>query len=684
MAGSRPPEFKTNESFIFALSGLCSGIAAIHEQFANDGTLIRIGCHHDLKPDNILVEKDQFLVADFGLSRFKESTVPSDTMPRTVLKAYTAPECLEIDPSGNPKLPTPIGRASDVWSLGCIMLEALVYAHFGAKEVGHFEDERFQVYGPNIVAHRFHRGNEEEPAVVSYLEQLSRNSKTRSDQALVELIRDILRLKANIRPSASKVERAMQVICIDLVAEEIEKLYLQLWGLLKTVQVYLERHRFTSWVKATTHLYDEAMPFEPSQQLAFHRNIIFILSSLRKDLEIFQDDPEKPRYSVNRQLTDWNDMLWGSLPDSSRQFARHCLETTILSAEIQSELSTLLQDSNDQGLRDLGALAVLKEMNQLVDKRTETRRPDLWITPDEIHDVMKLGDEVIYGNLTESDHRHTSVIVYEVKRYGNHNLDPSVRQILHCRLESVAEILQKAKSLKLCVLHCLGYFHDPDRLSCGLAYQVPETSSRGHSDVITLREVYVQKKTPPVLGKRFALATKLASSVLEFHKADWLQKDLSSFNILFVFSRGTSWRNGVDQPYFVGFANSRPNDPAEFTEFMDSQKSQEKIDFQHPEYVNGRGHVRYQLKYDYYSVGMIMLEIGLWKPLNKIVKAYGSAEKMLEALKAGPLDQLEEKMGSRFTNAVQACLEGGFGDTKEVCMMGYRKRVLDVLRECVV
>jgi serine/threonine protein kinase len=55
--------------------------------------LLGIGCHQDLKPGNILVDGDTFLLADFGLSRFKESIEGSYTSYKSVGGYYVAPEC---------------------------------------------------------------------------------------------------------------------------------------------------------------------------------------------------------------------------------------------------------------------------------------------------------------------------------------------------------------------------------------------------------------------------------------------------------------------------------------------------------------------------------------------------------------------------------------------------------------
>src|SRR4051794_38377438 len=109
------------------------------------------------------------------------------------------------------------------------------------------------------------------------------------------------------------------------------------------------------------------------------------------------------------------------------------------------------------------------------------------------------------------------------------------------------------------ILHCSGFYHDPKHYTYGLVYDFPQASSAGGGElcVTTLRaliESDTQLLCMPVLGDRFRLARDLAASVLEFHKAAWLQKGISSFNIVFFHPKASM---EVNRMYFMGFLNSR-------------------------------------------------------------------------------------------------------------------------------
>lgn len=95
---SRVPE--RNDRY---LRELLHGLAELH----------RMGfLHRDIKPDNVLIVKDQVKYCDFGLAK----QVMKKMTPRLTAPVYRAPEIFLNQPYD--------GRA-DVWSLGCMFIELL-------------------------------------------------------------------------------------------------------------------------------------------------------------------------------------------------------------------------------------------------------------------------------------------------------------------------------------------------------------------------------------------------------------------------------------------------------------------------------------------------------------------------------------------------------------------------------
>jgi serine/threonine protein kinase len=87
--------------------GLVDALAALHEDKSGKYMI-----HCDIKPANVLIQKRTFKLADFGLSRFKDSEETSKTTWYLGTALYSPPEKESL-----------MGRGRDVWALGCVLLE---------------------------------------------------------------------------------------------------------------------------------------------------------------------------------------------------------------------------------------------------------------------------------------------------------------------------------------------------------------------------------------------------------------------------------------------------------------------------------------------------------------------------------------------------------------------------------
>ena len=81
-----------------------------------------LGTHNDIKPANILIKDSNFLIADFGISKFRSlgETPTADVVQ--VTPEYAAPETIRSLKQ------TP---ACDIWSLGCVYIEIISWILFG-------------------------------------------------------------------------------------------------------------------------------------------------------------------------------------------------------------------------------------------------------------------------------------------------------------------------------------------------------------------------------------------------------------------------------------------------------------------------------------------------------------------------------------------------------------------------
>lgn len=182
----------------------------------------------------------------------------------------------------------------------------------------------------------------------------------------------------------------------------------------------------------------------------------------------------------------------------------------------------------------------------------------------------------------------------------------------------------------------------------GLLYELP-----GLERIVTLREMLRDKTDTWCLGDRFNLARGLANAVFELHSVSWLHRNITTSNIIF-FYRGEGATVDAESFYFVGFAQSRSN-----RELTDSDGyafgAFEEDYYQHPEYLSK--HQGYEKKHDYYSLGIVLLEIGLWQLCNDAVCVLRSDPSARDIAIKQLVRQLGPRVGSYYRDAVKACLD---------------------------
>ncbi len=133
--------FRWDFTFYSALYGLGSALSKTHRLYLNQRehkvNFEAIGYHHDIRPANILVNKETFILADFGLGNLKEIDAQSQTPWKPTTGDYLAPECMDEKHNRQD-----VNRAIDVWAFGCLLAEVVTYMRTGATGVKEFSDRR--------------------------------------------------------------------------------------------------------------------------------------------------------------------------------------------------------------------------------------------------------------------------------------------------------------------------------------------------------------------------------------------------------------------------------------------------------------------------------------------------------------------------------------------------------------
>ena len=207
------------------------------------------------------------------------------------------------------------------------------------------------------------------------------------------------------------------------------------------------------------------------------------------------------------------------------------------------------------------------------------------------------------------------------------------------------------------MLSCKGYCHKPSRSAFRLVYSIPEslTDPTQATTVSTLKWFLQQGEKScgnlPDLGTKLSLARALASTILDFRNVSWLHRRLSTVNILF-FHDPRQPLSALTEPYIIGLLHSRKNERSAFTEGIDPNHKER--DYLHPWYRENDA--RFEPGFDYFSLGLILFKIGVWRPLHIMISPVGSPKKIVKGLLTGWMPALRSRAGIEYGNCVEACL----------------------------
>ena len=118
----------------------------------------------------------------------------------------------------------------------------------------------------------------------------------------------------------------------------------------------------------------------------------------------------------------------------------------------------------------------------------------------------------------------------------------------------------------------------------------------------------------PLLSTHIALCAVSARCFNSFHAVIWLHKALRTDNIIFFSSPSPP---NLSAPFVSGFELSRPSIIDQMTEKPGFDPS--KDIYRYPNTQSGQTDDNYQNSYDFYSLGVVIIEIALWKRVEDIV-----------------------------------------------------------------
>lgn len=270
-------------------------------------------------------------------------------------------------------------------------------------------------------------------------------------------------------------------------------------------------------------------------------------------------------------------------------------------------------------------------------------------------------------------------VFVEWQSYLDENRRPNelAEQQIH-RLGDLLSVSSRPKEFR--ALDCIGLFKDKANDRYGVVYHLPvhlrslparvRSNSRRIYNPSTLTDL-IGFDGVTDLGIRFELAKKLMYSVVIMHTCGWLHKNICSDNVLFFPARPAdgekvqNYRKDIGRPIIVGYGLSRPDDvdisrgmegPNNFSMQPGQDEKSSLNIYQHPDKAANPDR-RFRHSYDIYSLGLILLEIGLWQSLqtfdtNRWRDAYAFRKFILDRL----VPDLWGQCGSIYGGVVKECL----------------------------
>jgi serine/threonine protein kinase len=702
-------DFCWDFTFSFALSGLASALESTHDLHLTAKTdgidFDSIGYYYDVRPANVLVDKNRFVLSDFGLGALKSAEEESATPWKGGCGDYMAPECM--DASGNRQQ---VGRGVDVWAFGCLVADVVTFMERGPKGVLQFRQSRLGKLSDAIPFEStffYDSSGQLKGSVHRWLNDLETTSYP-STEALIHIALEALEPDPNKRPRMRALRRKLST-------QSLLHLYDTLLG------------KMSSFLEMASHTNQE--PRSPNIWLWFDVQCIqayetILRSSPTSESSIINDAEKYKKCSdTMRDLLDAFDSELIGCKGNAQVASPLAEETFDLQAPVEERIHNLVQDlwklsppqlsrkaqiawlhrmpmdglrtishldtrsrpRKVDGLADASAIAQMQSLRRLMlsdpsATATEYRRPLDQLGPLQIangHEYRTFGGEMI--------------VLVEWTYFGPQSERVRERQrlaIMELRCENFAT---DPKPTGLRTLKCLGFVEKGDendfRIGYGFMYKLP-TSAMGQGELpVTLQSLLdsglkALQSRPPLAGK-FRLAHALASFFVDFCAVGCLHESFSSKNVLFSngppspFESLDAW----SEPYVVGLHRCRPDQSSWDTEGPpDNDSMQLHMElYQHPDYKQ-KG--RFRLEYDYYSLGVVLLELGLWYPLQAWSENskynHISLREFRKIMIGKYVPRLTAHVGDVYRKVVLACLDGTLESMPITSTVTESKRTFDM------
>ena len=224
--------------------------------------------------------------------------------------------------------------------------------------------------------------------------------------------------------------------------------------------------------------------------------------------------------------------------------------------------------------------------------------------------------------------------------------DKTAQKKLSVRAENLAILLSQIETASLHTLQCKGFVKKNGciLLVFGLPASTVPVAITTSSDraYLTLSDARLQQDFLPDLDTRLSWALRLAETVLQLHTAGWVHKSISPAHILFLKRQGQNESESKQfaGPYLSGFGCARENSPSAFSD--EQPVMPEETAYRHA-LAQGSRRCPFRPQFDVYSLGIVLIELGLWSSISDILQTKNS-QIPTAMMKSATLSSLRRKM----------------------------------------
>ena len=249
-------------------------------------------------------------------------------------------------------------------------------------------------------------------------------------------------------------------------------------------------------------------------------------------------------------------------------------------------------------------------------------------------------------------------LLVEYRYYDKENMTKHQFQLNERRMRDLVNVLQMPTTGSFGTLPCIGWTEESEQARHCLLFDLPEGYK---GPPLSLREAILSsQRGKPTLGQRFAIAKAIAQALLKWHTSGWVHQSIASHNIVFLCKEGSA---SVDftKPFLCGFEYTRVVGFQSNERHPGHRKSEYDL-YRHPDRQDDSMQT-HKKEHDIYSLGLLLLEIGLWDTLKAAFPVPQPAKLRTEILshlskrdQRGGLVRIE--MGAAYEQALQKCISG--------------------------